>query len=267
MIAMNSKDNLQSYLINYTPFSQRRITAEDCLVKAGAGRVVIVNNWDKGALDPCLTSSLERWKTLAILTSDILVYNAISVDSREAISINKLTAQRNQLYEQYQNMLAPRHLAAGEISVCLKHFYALSAIASSEHPYGLISEDDIIENVGCQITLADIVEEADYFSADYIDLAGGCGLTPSQNELRKMPSDGNICMLDIPRTRTSACYLISKRFAATASNLFLPLAMPIDWHIQALLRIHESAKAGWALKSPFLHGSEIGAYPSWRVNV
>lgn len=260
---------IPAYLVNYTPFTERKKAATECLQRAGIVDIVPINEWDREALDQSLENSLARWDKFAKSTAHILYYNMLKEESRDGYTPKSIEMQRSMLYGEIRSMLSPRSMTSGEISVCLKHFCALSMIAIGKPSYGIIAEDDILPKPDGAAILKMVVEEAFLMSADYIDMAGGCGLNPSLPEKDNMRSMGlrNLCSLDAPRTRTAACYMVSRDLARSLVNEFLPLAMPIDWHLQALIASKENHRVFWTIDPVFIHGSEEGTYKSWREDV
>ena len=256
---------IQTYLINYTPYVDRKSRALDCLHSLGFSNVNVVNCFDREDIDPTISSNLFRWSSLLQNAEHIFLYNTLPLGVRlnflpDLESISHLIANIN------REFLQPRSLDYGEISVCLKHYYAISSIANSSSPFGLICEDDILSHSSSVAIFNNIFSEVVFPSIDYLDLAGGCNLHPSNLETKFNQSD-SICKLLVPRTRTSASYLLSKSLAKYICNNFMPLAMPIDWHIQCLVMSSPFRNFFWALESPFVHGSESGQYTSWRTNV
>ncbi|MBM5802176.1 MAG: hypothetical protein FJ077_15430, partial [Cyanobacteria bacterium K_DeepCast_35m_m2_023] len=133
-----------------------------------------------------------------------------------------------------------RILSPGEVSVLLKHYYALAAIANSpDHDYGLVAEDDILvhKNSGNMVKMLNIF--LNQCEVDYIDLAGGAGLEVSSAINN---NSSQFVLINTPRTRTNACYLISRNLARDIVNGFLPLVYPIDWHIQYILSTTNNAE-------------------------
>lgn len=260
---------LTAYLVNYTPFTERKKNATECLSKAGIADIVPINEWDREVLDVSMENSLERWDTFAASMAHILYYNMIKTELREGYTPKSLEMHKAILFNELKSVLSARCMTAGEISVCLKHFCALSMIAIGKSSYGIIAEDDILPKPEGATILKMVIEEACLLSADYIDLAGGCGLAPSLPEKDNMRKMGliHLCELAAPRTRTAACYMVSKDLARSLVNKFLPLAMPIDWHLQALFINRINLRAYWTLDPVFKHGSEEGAYTSWREDV
>jgi len=146
----------------------------------------------------------------------------------------------------------------------MKHFSALTMLANSDSKYGLIAEDDIIENQDYTIDKFDqLYSEIILKNADYVDLAGGCNL---HADLAETNNDNQLVSVNPPRTRSNAAYIVSNRLAKILVNKFFPASMPIDWHITYLMytQMTQSIDTYWCRTHPLIHGSEVGAYTSWR---
>ncbi len=155
-----------------------------------------------------------------------------------------------------------RELSIGEISVLLKHFLALSLIASGDDPFGIIAEDDVVCTAEAKLHLDTMFLLLDSHGIDYLDLAGGCNLVADLSE--KHIGDGSYILLTKARTRTNACYVVSRSLAKRLVDKFLPACFPIDWHLQYLFEEVGDVKCAWFTKDCFIHGSETGLYKSWR---
>jgi GR25 family glycosyltransferase involved in LPS biosynthesis len=239
-----------TYIINYTPFKQR---LSDTILTLShlhlSDAISVVNTWDREDLNPALQdpSSLRHWQDRLSRLAPILLANA---DLTPA-SIGPFLPE----------WCLPRILSLGEISVLMKHFYAISSIAVSHYDYGLIIEDDVRASSQSVAPFWDSIVECNVHRVDYLDIAGGSGLLASKQ--RSIKSLSQITILESPRTRTSACYLISRRFARYLANRFFPLVYPIDWHIQSLM-VDAPFSCGWCKNPPLIHGSENGLTKSWR---
>ena len=157
-----------------------------------------------------------------------------------------------------------RQLSRGEVSVCLKHFYAISSVACGDGPFGLVVEDDIGHLDTSNAELKTILNECYRFNIDFADIVGGCMLEPTRHEMQNKHISTNLCKINPSRTRTLAGYILSKNFAIDIVNSFFPLVMPIDWHIQYIMSESTNINAYWATRPVFTHGSEIGLFDSWR---
>jgi GR25 family glycosyltransferase involved in LPS biosynthesis len=159
--------------------------------------------------------------------------------------------------------LSHRDLSLGEISVLMKHFFAISSIANSDCAYGLIVEDDARYDPTKKQLFDKLIKSLESSQFDYVDLAGGCGLLPSREELASSRDDIT-CTLQIPRTRTNAAYIMSRRLAKVICEAYFPLVFPIDWHLQYLFLKNSEFHYTWTNTPLLIHGSERGYVTSWR---
>ena len=147
-----------------------------------------------------------------------------------------------------------RNLSLPEISLTLKHYVALKKIANSKEP-GLIMEDDVILKPESKLLL-----EKSFLLCkskfDYIDLGGGCEL-PLFEEDKFLIDEERFVQLKIPRSRTTAAYIISPESALKLASGILPVTMPIDWQYQFLFLKH-NFKVLWTYPPAFIHGSKEG---------
>jgi GR25 family glycosyltransferase involved in LPS biosynthesis len=242
------------YLISCKMLQQRLPNALHALSDLGLS-VSIVSSWDGDCLSKLHSShivspDLHRERTLSI--SSILLRNAglpQPINSQPASSLmSSLPAWMNL-----------RPISAGEHSVLLKHYYALSRIAEGCSPIGLIAEDDILPRSDTRSLFMNAVKEFVRENGDYLDLAGGCGLRP-------LVSSTNKCIQRVtpPSTRTNACYSVSKTCAKYLVEHFWPVCHPIDWHLLYLLNCMDDPLCFWSINEVFIHGSECGTYTSWR---
>src|SRR5215469_11462290 len=79
--------------------------------------------------------------------------------------------------------LRPKSLSLGEVSLCLKHREAWARVAQSDSEYGIVAEDDIIFTERSLPYLSQLLTALPQ-DADYVDIAGGCGLTPRMGNKR-----------------------------------------------------------------------------------
>jgi GR25 family glycosyltransferase involved in LPS biosynthesis len=188
-----------------------------------------------------------------ILKANYLSLRQPSLSYKQLYSLCKEEAQYT-----YYEWMRPRRLALGEVSVLLKHYWALTTIANCDDEYGLIIEDDARLHNHSKQSFWNCFNQFFRSNGDYLDLAGGCNLHPADVDR----NEGCVSRLGIPRTRTNAAYLVSRNLAKSLSEAFLPMALPIDWHLQSLFS--NSFTYFWANNSPLLHGSEHGLVRSWR---
>lgn len=254
------RDLISAFLIHYTKLADRLPNAMEALEVVGL-TPEIVSCWDGDRLllthfaDKLNQSAwIERTKKIA----PILLKNA---GYTQDYCANKLSVIRsmNDMVNVLPAWMHPRLLSDGEISVILKHYYALSRIAQGQDSYGLVAEDDIILKNNSKRLFYNSLEELKGVDGDYLDLAGGCGL-----KLLGFESPRNISNIKPANTRTNACYVVSKHLAKLLVESFLPFVHPIDWHLLYLLNYHDVDKCYWSIEEVFIHGSESGRYSSWR---
>jgi len=239
---------MNCYLIHYTKLHDRLPKALATWQRVGIRPKLILNHDGDNFkhVNPC-NSSLELWHERLAYIRDILLANTGCPDS-ETIDL--------------PIWMRPRPLSIGEQSVLLKHFTALLLVANSSDKYAIISEDDVLSHQNSQLMLNECFDTVLSNQIDYLDLAGGCNLAAPPDNIQK--SILNIDILKDGRTRTSACYMISKLFAVNIVDQFLPAAFPIDWHLQYLLRRNAHLMCAWTKEYPMIHGSEAGIFKSWR---
>ncbi len=144
-----------------------------------------------------------------------------------------------------------RKLSLPEISLTMKHFTALSEISKSSKP-SLIIEDDVILKPQSKSLIKKSYELCKN-KFDFIDLGGGCDL-PLYDFDNRYKEDKRFVSLRIPRSRTTAAYMINPKTASKIINGLLPVTMPLDWQYQYLM-ITNKIKVLWTQPPAFLHGS------------
>lgn len=191
------------------------------------------------------------WKKQLKLTKNVFLKN----------KTNKIYNLKDFLKDKYQSYLSkvytpkwmlPRKLSLSEISLTLKHLEALKQISKLDEP-SLIIEDDVIMKPNSK----ELIEKA-YFLCkqkyDYIDLGGGCNLPLFEND-KQIKGYGNFIDLKVPRSRTTAAYMINSKSANIIAKNLTPIVMPIDWQLQYLFLKNEF-KVAWTNPPAFIHGSE-----------
>ena len=255
---------MKAYLIHCNLFSNRLKPATTALEACGFD-IEIVSTWDADQIDSKLISSgsEERWDYAINFIAAILIANASIIALKDSTYAEVLQQSKELLNSNAKlpRWMDSRKLKPGEISVLLKHYYAISSIANSTNSHGLIAEDDIIRHDKSEYAMKDLEEELPNNNYDYIDLAGGAGLDAKANSV---PMAGNLWHVNPARTRTNACYIISKKYAQSIVNKFFPLIFPIDLHLQYLFGLEQPNLCCWANDPIFIHGSELNIYKSWR---
>ena len=116
----------------------------------------------------------------------------------------------------------------------------------------LILEDDALLMKDTVYRIEGIIDEFKSSNLDYLDLAGGCDL-PLRN-IESIGSSG-ITYLSLPRSRTTAGYLISSKAALKLVSELFPLSLPLDWLFQETFLRYEF-NVGWCDPALFQHGSQ-----------
>ena len=258
---MSNIHDIPVYLIHYTKLSNRLKSFASVSERVGLSNVEIVSRFDSECLDTSYFNSGKlKWSSDLLIIRDVLIANALQSSLQNSSYLELIDKAKS--IDGNPPWMDYRTLINGEISVLMKHLYALTSISQSPASHGIIFEDDVLCHDNTEelfnITLQSLTE-----SIHYIDLAGGCGLHPcsSLDELQKMP---NMALLGINRTRTNAAYLVSRNMARFFVDNFLPFALPIDWHLQSILNYNSNINVFWTLEPIFLHGSETNLFKSWR---
>jgi len=250
---------LPTYLIHYTKLSSRLVSSLSSLKHLGLYPNV-VSLWD--AEDIPLGSyayDYSLWEYRVGAIKHCLLANAIG-------GYHKLNTHELYKASSYaQSTMAwmmPRELTKGEISVLLKHYYALTCAATNSHQYTLICEDDILLSDNSPDLFGKSMQTFISLRGDYLDLAGGSGLKPSHLVVERQYL--NISQIKPASTRCNAAYVVSKDLACFIVKRFLPLVLPIDWHLQYLLTLYSPLKCFWSCPEALIHGSETPLIQSWR---
>ena len=267
--SLMSRNLLPFYFIHYTPLGDRFLNIQNIVKSFNIeGSSEIVRAFDAEELS-VVSHNTDFSK---------LIWNQRILDLKPYLLSNTYFCQENNSLKSYIDIykhfssstetvpewMHYRCLKTGEISVLFKHFYALMRIANGTESHGIICEDDILLHKQSLLNLSSIISCLDD-QVDYIDLAGGANLKPcNEFELNNNIKNKNLAKLVIPRTRTNASYLISRRAAKIFVANYFPLVFPIDWHLQYILNLHVYLKCFWAIDPVFIHGSETSHFNSWR---
>jgi GR25 family glycosyltransferase involved in LPS biosynthesis len=250
--------NYKAYLIHYTQDPDR--LAHMRTVFAGLEvEYEVISDWDRESIGE-VPDNRRLWDKGIYCISDILIANATSV--RYSSYIEALAASARCSVTDFE-WLKSRELKAGEVSVLLKHRQAIERIAFGKELFGLIFEDDIFLIKDSNERLRVLISEWVALNGQYLDIAGGAGLLAD----KPMSRDSALAICRPPRTRTNACYAITRELARRLLSEFYPLIFPIDWHLQYIFNEIQLEKCYWASPPPLIHGSEQGLIKSWRNNV
>ena len=249
--------NFTAYLIHYSKYSDRMLNMEHVFSTLGISHTVI-SDWDQESIGH-YSQDLSLWQQRISHISDILVANSVSTSFS---TYSDALTYASHLDSSNTSWINPRLLGKGEISVLLKHRMALERIAFGEQDFGIIFEDDIFVQDNSKTQLFSLLNSWNSLDGAYLDIAGGAGLT-ADNDLSLHIND-LLYHCQPARTRTNACYCVSKQLALRVLNLFFPLVFPIDWHLQYILHTLKEPSCYWSIEPPLIHGSENGLVKSWR---
>lgn len=193
----------------------------------------------------------EKWNHQLKLTKSIFLNNKL-IDTNEPYRTKKrqLLYLFNKFYT--PNWMRPRKLTLSEFSLYLKHDLALKKISNLSTP-ALVIEDDVV----LKPTTNKLIEKSYQLCKeefDYIDLGGGCNL-PLFEEDTPLSNNKEFVKLKIPRSRTTAAYMLNSRAARILSKGIHPIIMPVDWQYQYLF-LKNKFNVAWTNPSAFSHGSE-----------
>jgi GR25 family glycosyltransferase involved in LPS biosynthesis len=153
--------------------------------------------------------------------------------------------------------LRPQPLSPGEVSLVLKHRIAWERIAAQDAEYAIVAEDDVVLFDHSLAYLPTILSKLpDDF--DYIDLAGGVGLSAVRGD---PVVNTHFFRIDPPRDRTSCCAIIRRRFAQRALEADPRIVLGSDWMLTYLFNAI-GANVYWVEPLVFGHGSQMQIYQS-----
>ena len=154
--------------------------------------------------------------------------------------------------------LQARVLTPSEISLSFKHYFALKKISEQKVP-SLVVEDDVV-STGNTLGLIQNAFKLCLDGFDYVDLGGIYNFPYLKNDI-KLSSNSKFISLGIPRTNTTAAYMIAPKTAKILLKNILPLTFPIDWQYQYIF-IKNNLKVAWAKPPAFINGSMDGNFKS-----
>jgi hypothetical protein len=219
----------------------------------------VISDWDREAVGE-IPDNRVLWDKNICSISDILIANVMSMRCSSYSEALEFSTRCSVSDFQW---LKSRDLKAGEVSVLLKHRQAIERIAFGKELFGLIFEDDIFLYERSYENLRVLLSEWVTQNGEYLDIAGGAGLH-AEDDLSR---DSRLTICRPPRTRTNACYAITRELARKVLTKFYPLIFPIDWHLQYIFKEIQIESCYWATTPPLIHGSEQGLIKSWRHNV
>jgi hypothetical protein len=239
-------------IIHYKPLVIRRQYYETSQFFLNSN-VTFLTSDDREELDWCFTSNFFTRQKTAWSAEVQSILPIILFNSGLATSINQIDYTQPSVIPQWAQ---PRNLKESEISLIYKHHSALLLASLSNEPT-IIIEDDALLNPDTGLRISSVFEEFKLSDLDYLDLAGGCNLPLQSNETA---DSSGITYLTVPRSRTTAGYLISPSAALKLASALFPLSLPLDWSFQSVF-LRQRFNVAWCIPELLRHGSE-GTYPS-----
>ena len=249
---------MKIYVLHYKPLFKRKIYIEKMMEKMKLN-FEFVTDYDREEIKEHLEKyqlNKNQWNKQVRKVKSINLKNKINKKDKKLKDILKILIKTFLYKINIVLDLKPRELYPAELSNSLKHLYALREIKKLNSP-ALVLEDDVMlkENT---LELIKQAFELCTESFDYVDLGGGCDLAPSEDEL-SINNYRNFSLLSIPRTRTTAGYMISPRAAAMLAEGMTPFIMPTGWQFNYIFQKH-NFKVAWSDPPAFIHGSESESY-------
>ena len=205
------------------------------------------------------------------LISNTLALNlALSSIPRELQSMHKLLEVFNIVRcdsKVVAHLSRPKVLSKAEVSLCMKHRYALSLLLlDCNSDFGIILEDDANPTKYSVKLLEQIVSFAGSYDPSlpiFIDLSSGCNLNISNIvDASYSTLNGGLYKPILPSSRTTCAYLVNKQFAALFLTSFRDPVAPIDYELTFILELLRRKKSDliclWHEPAVFIHGSKDG---------
>lgn len=251
---------MKIYVCHYKPLLKRNIYIKEMMEKMNL-KFEFITDFDKEEIKEYLNQykiNKTQWNKQIRKIKSILLKNIFSKRDKKISDISKIFLKTFLYKINAAPELKPRKLSPAEISNSLKHLYALKEIKKLSCP-ALVLEDDVIAK-GNTLKLIGEAFELCTKTFDYVDLGGGCNLSPSKDEY-PINNFKNFSLLSTPRSRTTSGYIISPKAAAILSKEMIPLIMPTDWQFNYLFQKH-NFKVAWSNPPAFIHGSQSKYYSS-----
>lgn len=245
---------MKIYITHYSPLKNRKTHIEKLLKELDL-RGEFIKDFDREEInikDKKFIQNKVLWEKQLSVIKIIFIKNILENTK------NKNFARKVywQFFYIFNRFLTPksfrfRSLSLAEISLTLKHYVALRKIENSNEP-GLIMEDDVI----LKPETKNLIKKSYWLCKnkfDFIDLGGGCDLPIFKEDLFVF-DEKRFIKLKIPRSRTTAAYIISPKSASKLANGLFPIVMPVDWQYQFLF-LKNNFKVAWTYPPAFIHGS------------
>lgn len=245
---------MRNYCIGIIGTSSLWDRTENLIKQLGrSGLDIKINSQEPESID--IPDMIDSWKKYIAIIKRSLLINIYLRDK----SPKRLEIELNNEHE-WMNY---RKLTQGEISLYFKHKRLLSEFSVSKYDHMVVMEDDVIIDGEVWGIIDVITEVTDY---DYVDLGGGCllkGTDIDGVEPIKIGNDTGIYKVPWKSSRSTCCYLISKRTATLFSYINMhDYVLPIDWALTYFFNKADIERIYWAEGTGLVHGSQTGKYKS-----
>ena len=248
---------MQAFVIHYTPLKERKKHIKKLFNELEI-KPKFITKYDRENLlefSNTYNFSEERWNQQLYEIKDILLKNSFCKSTKIKDKFN-LSAKNRFNYFFYKFILPKwmkaRKLKLSEISLTLKHYSALKKIEKFNEPALIVEDDVVLKSDSLDYLKQSFKLCSEKF--DYVDLGGGCDL-PIYGDDRLIQNTNKFISLAVPRSRTTAAYMITPAAAKELAIGIFPITMPIDWQYQYVFKKMDF-KVSWSYPSGFIHGSQ-----------
>ena len=248
---------MEVFVIHYTPLRDRKKHINTLFGELEI-KPTFITKYDRENLNEYTNTynfSEERWNQQIYEIKDILLKNSFCKSVKIEDKFNLFAKNRfNYFYSKFilPKWMQARKLKLSEISLTLKHYSALKKIEKFNEPALIVEDDIVLKNDSLDYLKQSFLLCSEKF--DYIDLGGGCDL-PFYKDDRFIQNTNKFISLAVPRSRTTAAYMITPAAAKKLANGIFPITMPIDWQYQYIFK-KMNFKVSWSFPSGFIHGSQ-----------
>jgi GR25 family glycosyltransferase involved in LPS biosynthesis len=244
------------YVMHYKGAPERKAYMQSQLQEVGFQKVHYVEVDDREELSP---------EKLAYFYNDDPVRWAAKVETLKTVLI-----ENSQFYPDKPSwqsgvdynfpLPAPRRLSDSEISLSIKHIYALSAIAAGKNAGGeqapsLVLEDDTVLSERFSVLLQSALQS---MPKDWqiLFIGDGCGLrVPGRSDQDAM------YRMNPPRSKCSDAYLINTAAARSLLQTLVPFSLPIDLELGCSM-LQQQTVCYWLEPPITTQGSQTGLFSS-----
>lgn len=192
---------IKTYIMHYSKLHDRKLSIKSELDKQNIQDYDFILSYDKEDLDNTIISNFYK-------------DDAEIAGKYANISLKRLP---NTKYKHDS-------LQKSSLSLCIKHYKALSFFIDSSYDHAMILEDDCIFNQ--KVSIEDIISKAPS-NWDILFIGG----VFDKSIYCDNATDDNYILSDHPSTNTTVAMIYNKKSAKHTLENILPFYLPIDWHL------------------------------------